>query len=215
MSVRIKAAIVGDLRRHMEAETKAAEKAVTASIREAGVGLKGDWRKQIVAAKLGDRLARTIRDQYYPKAGESIRAAAIVYSRASKIVDAFDRGVVIKSKDGFWLAVPTELAGRGLKGGRITPGEWERRTGIRLRFVYRRGRPGLLVADDARINKRGLAVASRSKTGRGKVTAVIFILLPQVTLKRRLDLDRAAREWEARLPDLIARNWPDIKSEGD
>src|SRR5690606_26040961 len=165
MNARIVAAIQGDLRKHMAAEIKGAEKAITTAVRIAGAGLKADWRGQIMAAGLGPRLSRTIRDQYYPKSGESISAAALVYSRASKIVDAFNRGVVIRSSEGFWLAIPTDLAGRGLKGGRITPGEWGRRTGIRLRFVYRRGQSALLVADNARINKRGHAIASRSKTG--------------------------------------------------
>jgi hypothetical protein len=197
----------------MEAERRGAEVAVTAAVREAGAGLKQDWRGQIVAAGLGERLGRTIRDRYYPPGGDSILAAALVYSRASKIVDAFDRGVVIRSKTGFWLAIPTEAAGRGLRGGRITPGEWERRRGMRLRFIYRRTGPSLLVADRARINTRGQAVASRSKTGRGQVTAVIFLLVPQVTLRKRLNLDRAAAEWRSRLPDLVARNWPDNPKE--
>jgi len=205
---RLQAAIVGDLRRHMEAERRGAEIAVTAAVREAGAGLKQDWRGQIVAAGLGPRLGRTIRDRYYP-GGESISAAALVYSRAGRIVAAFEQGVVIRSRRGLWLAIPTELAGKGLKGGRITPGEWERRTGMRLRFVYRRGRSALLVADNVRVNKRGLAVASRSKTGRGAGTAIVFVLVPQVSLKKRLNLDRAAAEWRSRLPDLVVRNWPD------
>lgn len=75
----------------------------------------------------------------------SLGAAALIYSKAPHIVGAFDEGAVIRSKDGFWLAIPTEAAGKSAKGGRITPGEWERRNGRRLKFVYRRGRPGLLV----------------------------------------------------------------------
>ena len=71
-------------------------------------------------------------------------------------------------------AIPAAAAGKSLRGGRITPGEWERRRGLRLRFVCRRTGPSLLVADQARINSRGLAAASRSNTGRGQVTAPIF-----------------------------------------
>jgi hypothetical protein len=213
MSPRLRTATVGNLDKHLAAEVKGAEEAATAAIRQAGGGLKRDWRGQITSVGLGQRLANTIRDQYYPKGRASISAAAVVYSRASKIVDAFDKGVIIRSKASFWLAIPTELAGSGLRGRRITPGEWERRTGMRLRFVYRRGVPSLLVADNARITKRGLATASRSKTGRGQVTAVIFILVPQVTLRKRLDLDRAAREWQERLPRLVLDNWPEIETE--
>lgn len=205
----IRAEIQGDLERMLAAELKGAETAVSAAIREAGEGLKGDWRQQITSAGLGERLARTIRANVYPKGQASMSAAAVVYSRASKIVDAFDRGATIRSKDGFWLAIPTPAAGRGLRGKKITPGEWERRHGQRLRFIYRAGQPSLLVAEKFRITKRGRAVKSRSKTGRGQVTAVIFLLVPQVTLRKRLDLARSAKEWEARLPGMIVRHWPD------
>ena len=120
---------------------------------------------------------------------------------------AHDAGPLIRSQEGFWLAIPTEAAGRGLRGGKITPGEWERRRGLRLRFVYRRRGPSLLVADRARINTRGRAVASRSKTRRGQVTAPIFLLVPQVKLRKRLDLDRDAERVQGRVPGLIVTNW--------
>ena len=45
---------------------------------------------------------------------------------------------------------------------------------------------------EGRLNTKGQAVVSRSKTGRGKVTAPIFLLVPQVTLPKRLDLARDA-----------------------
>jgi hypothetical protein len=205
--VRLVAALEGDLEAHMAAELKGAEEAVTGAVREAGEGLKRDWRAQVTAARLGQRLANTIRGQHYPKGRKSIAAAALVYSRAPRLIDAFDRGVTIRARNGLWLAIPTPAAGQARGGKRITPAEWEQRTGRRLRFVYRRGVPSLLVSDQARITKRGLAVASRSKTGRGAVTAPIFILVPQVHLRKRLDLDRATRHWESRLPELIVAKW--------
>jgi hypothetical protein len=102
------------------------------------------------------------RGKTFPEVGESAEAAAYVWSRAPKIVDAFDRGVVIRSARGLFLAIPTAAAGksgRSAVGSRekITPEGWQRRTGLKLRFVCRRGRPSLLVADDARTTKRGLA----------------------------------------------------------
>ena len=90
----------------MEADIDAAERAVTTGIREAGVELQRAWRGQITGAGLGERLARTIRLNVYPRAGQSIGAAALVFSRASELVDAFDRGVTIRSKHGFYLATP-------------------------------------------------------------------------------------------------------------
>ena len=202
--------ITPDLAVVMAAEIKAGEKAVTTAMREAGTGLKTAWRGQITQSGLGRRLANSIRSQTYPRAGESLNAAALVWSKAPVIVGAHDTGPLIRSKDGFWLAIPTQAAGRGLRGGRITPGEWERRRGLRLRFVYRRRGPSLLVAD-GRLNNRGLGVASRSKTGRGRSTVPIFLLVPQVRLPKRLNLDRDAERAQATVPRLIVGNWVDVK----
>ena len=189
--MKLKLDITQDLVAAMAAEVKAGEKAVTAAMREAGTGLKTAWRGQITGAGLGRRLANSIRGQTYPKAGESQNAAALVWSKAPVIVSAHDTGPLIRSKDGFWLAIPTEAAGRGLRGAKITLGEWERRRGLRLRFVYRRRGPSLLVAE-GRLNSRGLGVASRSKTGRGRKTVPIFLLIPQIKPPKRLDLARDA-----------------------
>lgn len=195
-----------DIAAMMQAEIAAGEKAVSAAMREAGTTLKSDWRAQITGAGLGRRLANSIRSQTYPKAGESLNAAALVWSKAPVIVGAHDAGPLIRSKNGFWLAIPTPAAGKSTRGGRITPGEWERRTSLNLRFVYRRRGPSLLVAE-GRLNTKGRAVASRSKTGRGKVTAPIFLLVLQVRLPKRLDLARDAERAVDSVPGLIAANW--------
>ncbi|PWG16102.1 DUF6441 family protein [Salibaculum griseiflavum] len=198
--------ITPDLAALMAAEIKAGEKAVTAAMRQAGTGLKTDWRGQITQAGLGRRLANSIRNRTYPRSGESLNAAALVWSKAPVIVDAHDTGSLIRSKDGFYLAIPTEAAGKGTRGKALTPGEWERRRGLRLRFVYRRRGPSLLVVD-GRLNSRGFGVVSRAKTGRGRATVPIFLLVPQVKLPKRLDLDRDAELAQAAVPGLIVANW--------
>ena len=194
----------------MAAEIKAGEQAVTAAMREAGTQLKSDWRGQITQAGLGRRLGNSIRNQTYPKVGESLDAATLVWSKAPVIIGAHDTGPLIRSKDGFWLAIPTEAAGKGARGRRLTPGEWERRRGLRLRFVYRRNGPNLLVAV-GRLNTRGVGVASRSKTGRGLTTVPIFLLVPQVKLRKRLDLERDAAKAQAALPRQIVAKWVEDK----
>ena len=194
----------------MAAEIRAGEKAVSAAMREAGTGLKSDWRAQITGAGLGRRLANSIRLATYPKVGNSLNAAALVWSKAPVIIGAHDTGPLIRSKDGFWLAIPTPAAGKSTKGGRITPGEWERRTGLRLRFVYRRRGPSLLVAE-GRLNSKGRAVASRSKTGRGLATVPIFLLVLQVKLRKPLDLGRDAERAVDGVPGLIVANWVNEK----
>ncbi len=209
--MKLKLDITPDLVAMMAAEIKASERAVTTATREAGSNLKTAWRGQITGAGLGQRLSRTIRSEQYPKGRASLSAAALVWSKAPVIIGAHDTGPLIRSRDGFWLAIPTPAAGKSARGGRITPGEWERRSGLRLRFVYRRTGPSLLVAE-GRLNNRGRAVASRSKTGRGRTTVPIFLLVPQVRLPKRLDLARNARAAQDALPGLIVANWVDGKT---
>ena len=203
--------VTGDIVTAMRAEILAGEKAVTVAMRAAGSGLKSDWRTQITRARLGQRLANTIRSKTYPAAGESLEAAALVWSNAPQIIGAHDTGPLIRSKNGFWLAIPTPAAGKGSRGKALTPGEWERRRGLRLRFIYRRNGPSLLVAE-GRLNSRGLGVASRSKTGRGKSTVPIFLLVRQVKLTKRLDLARDAMRAQAAIPGLIVASWIEART---
>ena len=209
--MKLKLDIAPDLVALMQAEIAAGERAVTSALREAGAGLKSAWRGQITRAGLGARLGNSIRLATYPKGGESLNAAALVWSNAPVIVGAHDAGPLIRSREGFWLAIPTPAAGKSLRGGRITPGEWERRTGLRLRFIYQHRGPSLLVAE-GRLNSRGRAVTSRSKTGRGVATVPIFLLVPQVRLRKRLDLMRDAERAVDTVPGRIVAGWVEASS---
>ncbi len=126
------------------------------------------------------------------------------------IIGAHDTGPLIRAKDGFWLAIPTPAAGKSTKGGRITPGDWERRPVLRVRFVYRHRGPSLLVAE-GRLNTKGRAVASKSKSGRGLTTVPIFPLVPQVRLRNRLDLARDAERAVVGVLGLIAAKWVEVQ----
>ena len=211
--MRLEAALEGDLKRFLADELKAAEAAVTAGVRAATEGLKQDLRRQIASASLGQRLANTWRGEVYPRGGKSLRAAGFVFSKAPTIVRAYAEGAVIRSRHGYFLAIPTPAAGKYGDGRKkITPGGWERRHGARLRFVFRRGGPSLLVAENrrARAGKRGgfgKASETALRSGRGLATVPMFILVPQVTVRKRLDVTAAADKWIAELPRLVVRNW--------
>jgi hypothetical protein len=204
--VKLKLNIDHDIVAMMQAELLAGEKAVSDAVRGAALRLKADWRGQIAQVGLGQRLARTIRSEAYPKGQPSLNAAALVWSNAPVIVGAHDSGPLIRSKSGLWLAIPTAAAGKSARGGRITPGEWERRRGLSLRFIYRARGPSLLVAE-GRLNSRGLGVASRAKSGRGRTTVPIFLLVRQVKLAKRLDLARDAERAMASIPGQIVAGW--------
>ena len=116
------------------------------------------------------RVANTIRSEQFPKGKPSLDAAALVRSKAPTIIGAHDTGPLIRSKSGFWLAIPTPAAGKSLRGGRVTPGEWERRHGLRLRFVYRRRGPSLLVVEGPAEHqgpRGGVALEDRPRANHG------------------------------------------------
>ncbi len=63
--------------------------------------------------------------------------------------------------------------------------------------------------------RRGRAAANigRSKGAAfsrlaGRTTVPIFVLVRQVTVAKRLDVDGAARKWITALPQLVLRAWP-------
>ncbi|MBE7183828.1 MAG: hypothetical protein INR68_05435 [Methylobacterium mesophilicum] len=213
--MRLQAAIQGDLKHLMQQELTAAETAVTAGVRDATGALKTALRRQVTGAGLGSRLANTWRGQTFPSGQKSLEAAGFVWSKAPTLIGAYDQGATIRSSRGFYLAIPLPAAGRYGRGrAKITPGLWERTTGIRLRFVYRRGAPSLLVADNAKLNRSGRA---RANVGRrdgavftrlaGRSTIPVFLLVPQVRVAKRLDVAGAAQEAAGQLPTAIMRHW--------
>ena len=195
----------------MQAELRDIERAVAAGTRDAGRGLKTELRRQAASAGLGQRLANSWRDKHYPNQG--LDAASLVYTKAPQIVRAFDEGAVIRSRRGRFLAIPTENAPRrGTDGRRIRPSTFpEHRLGP-LRFVPRPSGPSLLVVDGLRASfsrksgeLRGFRRATdrARRSGQGLTTVVMFFLVPQVKLRKRLDVTRAAERWSAQLPALI------------
>ncbi len=207
--MKLTAAIIGSFEKGMRAEIGRIERAIPEGLGAAALGLKTELRGQVTGAGLGQRLANTWRSRTFPNRKHD--AAALVWSRAPHLIRLYDKGAIIRSRQGLYLAIPTPAAGRfGDRRQKITPLLWERIHGIRLRFVYRRSGPSLLVADNVRLTARGRAA---SNTGRrqgaaysrlsGRTTVPLFILVPQVSVKKRLDVGGAARRWVAQTPQLI------------
>ena len=80
--MKLKIAFDPDLVALMQAEIAAGEKAVSAAMREASTSLKSAWRSQITGAGLGTRLGNSIRLASFPKSGDSLNAAALVWSNS-------------------------------------------------------------------------------------------------------------------------------------
>jgi hypothetical protein len=178
-------------------------------------------RDQVTGAGMGQRLANTWRSDIYPKRGASLNAAALVHSRAPTIIRAFAEGVTIKSKSGNFLAIPTDavpknlsyndpVSGERMNRKRATPRGVEQALGLKLRFVYRPGKPSLLVADDARLSaKTGKARrAGKRAIAKGHVaTVVMFILVPLVRLPKRFDIGRIEEQMLGELEREVLVEW--------
>lgn len=199
----------------------------TAAMRETAALAQQDVRSDTQAAFQGNRLPKTWRARTFPEGRDSVDAAGWIWTRAPELIDAHSRGLTIYARGGRWLAIPTDAAGsyglaRGAAAGsfarrgnreRVTPGGFERRTGMRLRFVYEGGGKALLVADAARRDRFGIA---RPYSGRGRgaklygpagQTIVVFILVPRVKLPQRLNLDAIAERAAGRYPALLMKHW--------
>ena len=212
--MKLNATIIGSLAAEMQAEQRHIERSVPNGIKAAGDGLKGSLRKQVTAAGLGARLSRTWRGRVYNNQGHN--AASFIWSKAPLIALAFDRGAVIKGKGGNWLAIPTPAAPkRGAGGKRLTPATFPEYRYGKLRLVRRSGRAALLVVDAVRVSAQTGRVGRQAKGGgrtksgsykQGISTVAMFVLVPQVKLRKRLDIAGAVRRWTGRLPDLVAQH---------
>lgn len=224
--MRIQAALSGNLEKMMREELDSSRGAVTRGVSKATEGLKLAWRGEIVAAGLSTRLSNTVRGEVYPKGRESRGAAGLVFVKPGKpgrwgsavaILTNLSKGAVIRARNARFLAIPTENVprkrGRG-NGGRMTPTEVEDLYNRDLVLVKRPGRPALLIMPGlvasrsgktfrAATSERAKRDVARTGAARGEVSVVMFVLVPQVTIARRIDFDRAGREWADKLPALI------------
>ncbi|MCP3972332.1 MAG: hypothetical protein GY717_18810, partial [Rhodobacteraceae bacterium] len=180
---------------------------VTAGVHRTGEDLKQAQRDGVRRGGLGRKLAKSWRHDKYPKGGrKSLGAASVVKTKAKKLIEAFDQGTVISSRDGFYLAIPTDAAPKqGVGRKRIAPSNWPEHRFGPLRLVRRKKGPWLLVVDNQRKRKgkRGGFTLSRSKralaTGNGLATVVMFVLHKQVRLRRRLNVKAVAGKAARRL----------------
>lgn len=210
--MRIKIEVEGDIKEILQDKRRAIGFATTVAMKGAALSLKTAWRAQVVAAGLGAGVANSVRNIDYPETGFSYEPSSLVYSKAPKILEAFDRGALIRANNGIWLAIPTPEAGRGKRGMRITPAMWTAMNGRKLRFVNPpSAKTAFLVADDLRFNSRGLAKANRGRRRQdgiltGSQSAVIFTLIRQAKLPKKLNLNSAKKQVEARLPGIVISN---------
>ena len=211
--------IVGDIRADMRDDVDIAARAVSGAMRVVAEGLQNTLRRQVVTAGLGQRLAQTWKGEAFPKTGASLGAAAAIWSRAPKIIRAHTEGALIRSSRGVWLAIPTENAPKMSSFRRVTPSNFPELTLGKLRFVAVPGRKlGLLVVDKVRRHtgkRRGFEKATSRAVERGTAedSVVMFYLVPQAQLRKKLDLDGPAEDWSNKLPRLLGEQFAKLDGE--
>lgn len=189
--------------------------AVTNAVHTAATLGRDALRGQLDGAFPGTQAARLVTAELYPDPAKnkvSLGAAASVGPRGAKaaeIVAAWSEGTTIRSADGFWLAIPTDAVPRDGQRRRLSPGDLEQRMGIRLRLVPAGGPRGsaLLVADDLVAARSGIgwrqATKGRQAQGRSAKPVVFYVLVPEVTLTRRLDPKAAVESGFSRVIALL------------
>ncbi|MGF7176997.1 DUF6441 family protein [Azospirillum doebereinerae] len=204
--------ISGDLKELMNTRFDEIADAARAAVRSASEGLQAELRRQTVAAGLGSGLEKAWRLDLYPKISRrrTLRPAGLVYSKATRLHDAFDNGETITARGGKWLAIPLPAAkAAGLDKSPMRddsrraspmPAKWSNVVAATskfgaLRFVpIGNGARALLVADG---KARGDTLA---RGGAGRATSIpLFLLVKRVRGRKLLDLAAAAKQAEAQL----------------
>ncbi len=219
MSLRLKAALKGNLEEVMNAEVKVGSRAMRSAMEKTATFTQQRLRDQITGAGLGRKLSKSWQKTVYPLRGtQTMGPSALIYSKARKIVSAFADGVTIRSNNGFWLAIPTPaIPKRGTDGKRINPSNFPTHRFGPLKFVYRgKGKASLLVIEHSGITPGGRAKArvinSRSSgtsrlRSKGGASVIAFYMVPLVRLKKLLNIETVRRQAEAMLPREIVREW--------
>jgi hypothetical protein len=214
VSFGLEIAIAGDLRKTMDARAAVAAGGLHKAAGIAANVVKDRYRAEVRRGGLGERLANTVRGVVYPRSASTgtLSPTAFVYTKAPQIIGAYAAGATIRPvKGGVYLWIPTENVpgiGRGHK--RMTPTQVEERYGD-FEYVRSITRPGTILAVVPAIwaknnSKWRKATKGRSGTfGRSTQRVVMFVLVRQVSLKKRLALDTviaaAANDW----PEIVGR----------
>lgn len=225
--MRLRTKIIGNIKKDLQNFSASLSRATKAGVVEGGTALKNELRAQTEAAGLGKRLGNTWQGPpnkfVYPRSGDSKNAAVSIVSMAPHIIAAYDKGGVIRAKNRRFMAVPLPQAQKMIRAGRsgyrITPQLLEEWMGIKLVMVERPGKNPLLVARGVRIsggrrgggNIRKLAVRGETKNMgprtslNGMADVPMFVLVPQISLRKRLDVEGATQKWGSQIPRMIDR----------
>lgn len=217
----IVAKIDGDLQAILNDRVSEMADAIRAAVQNAAEGLQAELRRQVEAAGLGNGLAKAWRMTMYPRSTRrTLRPAGLVFSKAPRLHDAFNRSGTIRAKGDKWLAIPLKAAidagwdrqatrGDRSRGGPIDA-KWSNIDAAKAKFGELRfvpldgGRRALLVAESGGVTRAGRFSAVRRagagrSAGRPRISVPLFLLVKQTRMKKVLDIEGASKRAEDRL----------------
>ena len=197
MSLRVSLALQGNLQKFTkDVQSKlafATRSAVETYAKRLQLALRDDTRQ----GGLGDRVANAWRLTVYPNSGAP---AALVYSKAPLIVTAFSQDTTITPHDGhLWLAIPTDNVPR-FGNRKLTPEQVQNKFNQDLIFIP--ARPGTSLAFVNVIPARsghGFRPPTKGRVAQGRATELVlmFVMVQQVHLRKRLDWPQLMAEAKA------------------
>lgn len=200
----------GILERTFLAPAEEIERAAQAAVAAAGELAKTDARANILSAGLGNRFAKALRLNIYPKKGASLKAAAQIFHKIP-YAGVFEEGATIRGRPRMWVPLPSTP--KRLGRFRLTPERYQKEVGP-LQYVKRPGKRPLLVAKTratktgkrAKVTLSGLRAAA--KGGIRTMSTPLFVGVDSVSIRKRLNITAAVRRARDRLPELYAQNLP-------
>ena len=228
------AQVTGNIAEYMKLETEGGARAASRVMGEETRRLQLDLRGQVNAAfgPKGRGIGNAWRARTFPRR-PSLGAAGLVWSKVPAIVDAFEKGAVIRPKGGKkFLAIPTGFnadrgrRGRSNGGMRVTPRQMVASKQAFMRpfksgkgFVWclplkkgeqtgKKRRTRLMAGGVAEVgtgNRKGREAWARGLLAQGMVP--MFILTPAVKLPKRLDIRKPAEQAAARIPGRFVTEW--------
>lgn len=226
----VKGNIAEYMRQEQEGGARAASRVMGEETRNLQLALRGQVNAAFGAKGRG--IGNAWRARTFPRR-PSLGAAGLVWSKTPAIVDAFEKGALIRPKGGKkFLAIPTGFnadrgrRGRANGGMRVTPKQMVASKQAFIRpfksgngFVWclplKRGentgkqrRTRLMAGGVAEVgtgNRKGREAWARGLLAQGMVP--MFILMPAVKLSKKLDIRKPAESIAARIPGRFVAEW--------
>jgi hypothetical protein len=200
MAFRGEVATIG-LRESLDFALEQVERAEIAGMGALADEVKDEWRDQVRAARLGERLTKAVRGRVYDNKGQSAGPAAFIWSKAPAIMSLFESGAAISAHNGGqYLWIPTRLVPRGRRRRAAAPDEVAARYGG---FIFRPSKrtPGNLVALVKPLQRTG--GAGRRRRGVEPALLHMFTLARVRRGTKWLQLDELAQRGAERGAALI------------